>query len=101
MSQVSVVAIMTPTPGREAELAEVLLALVPPTRQESGCLRYDLLRDPDRPGVLVFLEDWESRAAHRAHKATPHFVASRARQEGLVAARDVRILEPLSAPAGS
>ena len=95
MSQISVVAIMTAEPGREAELAEVLLALVPPTRLEAGCLRYDLLRDPQQPGVLVYLEDWESREAHQAHKATAHFVASRARQEGLVAAREVRILETI------
>ena len=99
MPQVSVVAIMIATPGREAELAEVLLALVPPTRKEAGCLRYDLLQGPEQPGVFVYLEDWESRAAHMAHKETPHFVASRARQEGLVAARDVRILETLSVPA--
>jgi len=94
MPQISVVAFMSPTPGKEAELAQVLQELVPPTRLEQGCLRYDLLREPEC-GALVFLEDWESREAHQAHKATPHFVASRARQEGLVAARDVKILELL------
>jgi len=93
MSQISVVAVMTATPGREAELVAVLQDLVPPTRLEPGCLRYDLLRDPQHPGVLVYLEDWVSREAHQAHKATPHFIAARARQEGLVAAREVRILE--------
>ena len=96
MSQVSVVAIMTAAPGLEAALAKELMTLVAPTRQEAGCLRYDLLVHPGHPETLVFLEDWASLAAHMAHKETPHFLASRARQAGLVADRDVRILESIS-----
>lgn len=99
MSQVSVVAIMTAVPGFEAALADELMSLVPPTRLEAGCLRYDLLVHPGHPETLVFLEDWESLAAHMAHKETPHFLASRARQVGLVKDRDVRILEALAVPA--
>ena len=94
MSQIAVVAVMTALPGSEAALAEVLGSLVAPTRREAGCLRYDLHRDPGAPGTLVFLEAWESREAHQAHLKTPHFLSARARQEGLVASREVRILEP-------
>jgi quinol monooxygenase YgiN len=93
MPQVSIVAVVTPRPGAEAALEAELLSLVAPSRAEAGCVRYDLLRDPSQPGTLVFLEDWKDLAAHLEHKQTPHFLASRARQEGLVANREVRLLE--------
>ena len=95
MSPIVVIATITANPGQSAALAEVLLGLVGPTRLEDGCLQYDLHRDPADEAVLVFLETWASREAHQAHLKTPHFQAARARQEGLVQARAVRIVEKL------
>ena len=95
MSAITVVAIVTAQPGAEAALQSILLGLVAPTRLEAGCLRYDLHRDPLNPQTLVFLETWASREAHQAHLKTPHFLAARAKQEGLVRERNVRIVEAL------
>ena len=95
MSAITVVAIVTAQPGAEAALQSILLGLVAPTRLEAGCLRYDLHRDPLNPQTLVFLETWDNRAAHQAHMQTPGFLAARAAQQGLVAGKDVRILEQL------
>jgi quinol monooxygenase YgiN len=39
---------------------------------EKGCINYDLHESPDQPGVLVFLENWESKADLEAHLASPH-----------------------------
>lgn len=95
MPQLIVDATITALPGSEAELAAILQGLVAPTRLEAGCLRYDLHRDAADPSVLVFLETWASREAHQAHMTTPHFQEARARQEGLVASRSVRMLKPI------
>jgi quinol monooxygenase YgiN len=95
MPQLIVAATITAQPGSEAELTEVLQGLVAPTRLETGCVRYDLHRDAADPAVLVFLETWASREAHKAHMATPHFLAARAEQECLVASRSVRMLEQI------
>ena len=97
MSRITVLATVTARAGAETALAEELLSLVAPSRAEAGCLRYDLLQDPAHPEILVFMEDWASLEAHQTHKQTPHFLASRARQEDLVATRDVRFLEALDA----
>jgi quinol monooxygenase YgiN len=79
--------------GSEAELGGILRGLLEPSRREAGCLRYDLHRDPADPATFVFLETWVNREAHQAHCATSHFLEARRRQEGLVAAREVKVLE--------
>ena len=93
MSPIVVIATVTAEAGAEAALAEVLQTLVAPTRLEDGCLRYDLHRDPAEPAVLVFLETWASREAHQAHLGTAHFLDAKARQQGLVAHKQVRFVE--------
>lgn len=92
MSAHIVVATIHARPGCEAALEASLAALVPPSRAEAGCLRYDLHRDVNDALTFVYLEAWESVAVHQAHMRTPHFLAARAEQEPLVAAREVRIL---------
>jgi quinol monooxygenase YgiN len=95
MSEIVIIATITAVAGQEAALTSVLQGLVGPSRLEEGCKRYDLHRDPVEPAVLVFLETWSSREAHQTHLKTPHFLAARAAQEGLVRERSVRFLEAL------
>jgi quinol monooxygenase YgiN len=93
MSEVVVVAIITAKHGAEAALAAELAAQVGPTRQEAGCLRYDLHRDPANPGTMVFLEAWATREDLKVHANTPRFLAARERQKDIVAAREIKVLE--------
>ena len=65
--EIRVVAEATPKPGKEAELHQLLSSWVEPTRQEAGCLFYYLTERKDTPGVLVFVEGWESEEALHAH----------------------------------
>ena len=60
-------------PGREADLAAQLEALVAPTRAEIGCLQYRLHRSPEKPGTFFFYEKFADQAALDAHVAAPHF----------------------------
>ena len=66
-------------PGKEAELRAALTGLLAPTRQEEGCINYDLHIAPDDPTKFLFYENWASKAHHEAHDKTPHVQTLRAR----------------------
>ncbi|KAB7845032.1 putative quinol monooxygenase [Streptomyces mobaraensis] len=68
----TLVGIARPKPERAADLKELLLSFVEPTRREPGCLEYHFHEDRDEPGVFVFYEAWRSRADLDAHLALPH-----------------------------
>jgi quinol monooxygenase YgiN len=60
-------------PGQGDQVAAALLELAGPSRQEPGCILYDVCRAQADPDVLLVLEEWESQEALDAHMATPHF----------------------------
>jgi quinol monooxygenase YgiN len=43
------------------------------SRQEPGCSRFDVLRDPEQSNKFYFYEVYQNEAAIEAHRATPHF----------------------------
>ena len=57
----TIVANIRAAPGREELVHKELLKLVVPTRQEPGCLQYDLHRDNDNPAHFLFYENWQTR----------------------------------------
>lgn len=80
----TVVATLRAKPGQESALKQELLALVPPTRQEPGCLNYDLHQAVDRPGHFLFHETWVSKRHLDDHLARPHLTAFLAKTENLL-----------------
>jgi quinol monooxygenase YgiN len=72
-------------PDHVAQVREILTALVDATRQESGCLSYELLQNHTDPTDFVFVERWASAAAEQAHFLTPHLLATLQRLSGLLA----------------
>ena len=72
---VTVVATFQAKPGQEAELKTALINLVAPTRQEAGCLNYDLHVSPEDPAKFMFHENWTSRAHLDVHLQSPHLKA--------------------------
>jgi quinol monooxygenase YgiN len=81
----TVVAILKAKPGHETALRQALLAAVPPTRKEKGCLNYDLHEVQNEPGRFLFHENWTSRAELDAHIASPHIKALFAKFDALLA----------------
>lgn len=71
----TVVATITAQPGAEAAVRQALERIVPPSRAETACRRYELHVDNSVPGKFVMLEEWDSQAALTEHEATPHFQA--------------------------
>ncbi len=95
-----VVAHFRAKPGKENDLERLLLSLVEPTRQEQGCLRYDLHRDEQDPSQFLFYEIWADREAWDAHMLSAHLKAFKPAVEPYLAEPlrlwQMRQLEPVS-----
>lgn len=74
---IRVVARFAAKPGHEDTVAEILSALVDPTRAEDGCVTYDLIHNSEDPTDFTFLEEWTSREALDRHLATEHIAECR------------------------
>ncbi len=90
MQELIVIATLTAKPGNEAVLKAALERIVPPTRAEAGCIRYDPHVDLEQPGRYVIVEAWSSVEAHALHLATPHFLELVATIDGLA---EIQILK--------
>ena len=73
MSQLTVVAKVVAKKDSLQLFKTELLKLIAPTRQENGCIEYNLHQDNDDPAVFIFYETWESLACLEAHMNTDHF----------------------------
>jgi len=62
-----VIARVRAAPDTLSELTASIRILVDEVRQEPGCLRYDLTQSQDDPTVLIFIEEWASRAEWETH----------------------------------
>ncbi|MBL8292313.1 MAG: antibiotic biosynthesis monooxygenase [Bryobacterales bacterium] len=71
--------------GKEDDLRRALIALVAPTRQEDGCVQYDLHEKTDEPGRFVFYENWVSADHLARHAASAHIQSFRAGAGDLLA----------------
>ena len=60
-------------PDRVEEFLKVIEEDAKGSRDEPGCLRFDVLRDNDNPNRFFFYEAYIDTAAVDEHKAMPHF----------------------------
>ncbi len=81
---VTVVALLRAKPGQEAALRSELLQLIPITRQEPGCLNYDLHAAVDNEGFFLFHENWSSKQHLEDHLGRPHLTAFLAKANDLL-----------------
>lgn len=96
-TKIRVVARVVALPDKVEDVKSVLLGLIEPTRQEDGCIVYELLQNQDDPTDFTFVEEWESQALLDAHLASAHLAEADAKLEGLVAAEpDIRIYRLLA-----
>jgi quinol monooxygenase YgiN len=75
MKTLTVIATFQARPGKETELRAALTGLLAPTRQEAGCINYDLHTGTDDPAKFMFHENWTSKAHLDAHLQSPHIKA--------------------------
>lgn len=85
MMTVRVVARLVALPDQVESLKTLLLELIEPTRQEQGCISYQLFQNAADPTDFTFIEEWQSAADLEAHLASTHIQAMGQRLSGLVA----------------
>lgn len=69
----------------------ILSELVEATRNESGCISYELLQNRAEQTDFTFIEEWQSDAAIDAHLTAKHIGDALTKLAGLVsAAPDIR-----------
>ena len=94
---VTIVATFQARPGKETELKNALISLVAPTRNEAGCLNYDLHVSPEDHAKFLFHENWTSRACLDAHLKSAHIAALLPRVDELcVAFPEIKLWERIA-----
>ena len=71
-------------PGRGADLKAALIPVVAASRQEPGCINYDLHEDEADAERFVIYENWRDQAALDRHFEQPHSVALAAKLPDLL-----------------
>ena len=92
-----VVARIQAKPDKVAEVRELLLALIEPTRREQGCVTYELLQNREDSCDFTFVEEWACDADLDAHAASDHLSTIGAKLAPLTTTRpDIRKYELLA-----
>lgn len=76
MTDLNVIALITAKPGSESVVRDALTELLGHTRQEEGCLKYELFESQAAPGTFVTVEEWTGQEALDAHLASAHIAAA-------------------------
>ena len=74
---IALVVVMHAKPGQELLLQAELTALVRPTRNEEGCLLYDLHRSTDVSGDFLFMKFGPAAKLRRPQTNSPFFALER------------------------
>lgn len=85
MAKLTIVANIKANPDKVDLVKAELLKLIEITREEAGCINYDLHQDNENPGHFLFYENWESRDLWQAHMQAPHLAEYMAATDGAVA----------------
>lgn len=83
---IRVVARLIALPEKVEELKSILLSIIEPTRQEPGCIKYELLQNNIDPTDFTFIEEWESDGTLDAHLASANIQKALPKLEGVAAA---------------
>ncbi|QSI78897.1 MULTISPECIES: putative quinol monooxygenase [Niveibacterium] len=70
--RIHVITLAEIVPQHESEVIQVLRTAAVLTRQEDGCLRYDLYRDTTNPMRINTIEVWADEASLNRHMNAPH-----------------------------
>jgi len=89
----TIVAVILAKPGCEDRLAELAHSLVAPTLAENGCLQYDMHRDLEEPGRILFFENWATKDQWLAHMDSAHLMAYKEASAELTAGTDIYQME--------
>jgi quinol monooxygenase YgiN len=59
--------------GKAEEFKAVAKELIEKSREEAGCIAYDLNVDINNENILTFIEEWKDKEAIELHNNSIHF----------------------------
>ncbi|MFD0916055.1 putative quinol monooxygenase [Pseudahrensia aquimaris] len=80
-------------PGSMPAIMEAVMPCIEATRNEAGCISYDLVQSVTDENTLMFVERWKSRADLEAHFKEPHLIAWRDAGAQYFVSRKIEIIE--------
>lgn len=83
-NSIRIVARLIANPDSVDQVRLILSNLIKPTRNESGCISYELLQNRTDQTDFTFVEEWESDAAIDAHLTTKHIMDALTKLAGLL-----------------
>lgn len=91
---VHLIATLKIKPGSIETLLSAAAPCIEATRNEQGCISYDLYQSTTDTDTLAFVEVWESREALDAHFATEHLQRWKENSAPYIADRSAKIINP-------
>ncbi len=71
---ITVIAKVTAQPDQIEAVKAGLESVIAPTRNEKGCLLYDLHQDIKDKNIFFFYENWDTMQHLEQHRMMPHMV---------------------------
>lgn len=91
---IRVVARIIALPDKVETVKSVLIELIEPTRQDEGCITYELLQNHQDPTDFTFVEEWQSQTLLDTHLASAHIAKAKSQLNGLVTTEpDIRVYQ--------
>ena len=82
-------------PGTEAVTIEALTVMARASRAEKGCIKYAFWQNVEDATQFRVYEEWEDMDCLKAHGASEHMAAYRARMADIgTSGRDISLFEP-------
>lgn len=72
-------------PDKTDELNALLTSLLKPTREETGCIRFELLQNQESPTEFAIVSRWHNERAVQHHIETSHSQRAMSRLADLLA----------------
>ena len=89
-----VIATLSIKPGTAASVFEAASPCIKATRQEAGCISYDLTQSMDDANTLIFVERWESYENLKSHFNQPHMLVWREKGAEFILDRKIEVITP-------
>ena len=64
---------ITASEHADGEIVRVLRSLVEPTRVETGCISCGLYKDLHDPGIIIWVEEWNTQDNLERHLRSPQY----------------------------
>lgn len=70
---ITIIAKSTLLPNNQAKYLSLATTLVEKSRQEPGCISYDMYQDIRDENTFIFMEVWKDEAAIEKHNMSDHY----------------------------